>query len=120
MPNGSAYSIRYTGVQDVRGKRSARLVMSGFESIAESPYFSPSTLIGSPGEHVRVTIVNQSLVPFTHNFTLEKQRIDHDIPWKKSYVVTVTFPKSGTLFFYCKYHVTFGQVGELVVHSRSR
>lgn len=114
-PNGSPYEIRYTGVQDVRSKRSARLVMSGFKSIEESPYFSPSTLIGSPGERLRLTIVNQSLVPFTHNFTLEEQQINHDIAWKKNYVITVTFPTSGSLFFYCKYHVAIGQVGELVV-----
>ena len=39
----------------------------------------------------------------------------HDITWKKNYVITVTFPTSGALFFYCKYHVAIGQVGELVV-----
>jgi len=107
--------MRYAGTRDVQGERSLRLVMSGFPNIAESPYFSPSILVGSPGERIRLTIVNRSLVPFTHNFTLTKEKIDHDIPWKTSYVVSVTFPESGALFFYCKYHVALGQVGELRV-----
>jgi plastocyanin len=87
--------------------------MSGFPNIPESPFFKPSILVGSPGERIRLTIANRSLVPFTHNFTWTSEKVNHDIPWKRSYVVTVTFPESGVLFFYCKYHVGLGQVGEL-------
>jgi plastocyanin len=113
QPNESPYEIRYTGTTHVQGRKSFRLVMSGFANISESPYFKPSILVGSPGERIRLTVVNRGLVPFTHNFTLESQGIDHDIPWERTYTVTVTFPKSGALLFYCKYHVTVGQVGEL-------
>jgi plastocyanin len=87
--------------------------MSGFPNIDESPFFSPSQLVGSPGQKISLQIINQSLTEFTHNFSLTSQNIDQDIPWHQSINETVVFPSSGAVFFYCKYHNSIGQVGVL-------
>ena len=42
--------------------------------------------------------------------------IEHlEVPYGEEESVTVTFPASGGLRFYCAYHVRFGQQGELLV-----
>ena len=74
-------------------------------------YFDPTILTGSPGQKVTLEVKNEG--DTEHNFTLEDQNIDQDIDTGKSVKVTVTFPQSGVLEFYCKYHRGSGMVGEL-------
>ena len=110
---GAPGPVRWTATQNVVADGSAVLTMSGFPNIDESPYFSPSELVGSPGQTVRLQITNQGLIEFTHNFSLNSQSIDLDIPWHRSINETVVFPTSGAVFFFCKYHNSVGQVGVL-------
>jgi hypothetical protein len=42
--------LRWTGTDNVSGVGSVVLTMSALPNIGESPYFSPSELIGSPGQ----------------------------------------------------------------------
>ena len=48
-----------------------------------------------------------------HNFSITDQSIDQDVSADKTVDVTVTFPQSGFVEFFCKYHKTSGMVGEL-------
>jgi len=111
---GNPSDERFTGSADLRTKSAFELVMTQCGNIPESPSFIPSRLLGSPGERIRITLINQAVEDTVHNFSLNAQHIDTDIAWHKSATLTVTFPSSGRLYFYCKYHVSEGQTGELI------
>jgi plastocyanin len=51
-----------------------------------------------------------------HNFNIDELGIsDLEVPYGEEQVVSVEFPESGGLRFYCAYHARFGQQGELLV-----
>ena len=76
-------------------------------------YFGPTVLTGTAGQKVTITLDNHGTA--LHNFTLTDQGIDQDVQPGSSGTVSVTFPQSGVLEFYCKYHRALGMVGELTV-----
>jgi len=76
-------------------------------------YFGPTVLTGTAGQKVTITLDNHGTA--LHNFTLTDQGIDQDVQPGSSGTVSVTFPPSGVLEFYCKYHRALGMVGELTV-----
>jgi plastocyanin len=76
-------------------------------------YFGPTVLTGTAGQKVTITFDNHGSA--LHNFTLTDQNISQDVSPGSSGTVTVTFPASGSLEFFCKYHKALGMVGELTV-----
>jgi plastocyanin len=74
-------------------------------------YFDPTVLKGSPGQKLQITIDNEGNTK--HNFTIESQKVDEDINPGKEVAVTVTFPQSGSVEFFCEYHHALGMGGEL-------
>jgi plastocyanin len=94
------------GTEDVSGKPSADVELDDF-------YFEPTVLEGEPGQSVSLKLENAGNVE--HNFSLSKQGIDQDVEKGQSTTVKVTFPKSGTLRFVCKYHEAQGMTGSLSV-----
>jgi plastocyanin len=74
-------------------------------------YFDPTVLRGSPGQKLQITIDNEGSTK--HNFTIESQKIDEDINPGNEVTVTVTFPQSGSVEFFCEYHHSLGMAGEL-------
>jgi plastocyanin len=92
------------GTKDVSG-------MGSFELEADNFYFNPTTLTGTAGETLKIEVKNEGST--VHNFTLEDQNIDQDVDGGKSATVTVKFPASGVLEFYCKYHKSSGMAGQL-------
>ncbi len=74
-------------------------------------YFKPTVLKGTPGQKLKIELSNEGSA--LHNFTLEAQSIDQDVPSGQKAGVTVTLPQSGFLEFFCKYHKALGMVGEL-------
>jgi plastocyanin len=82
---------------------------------ADSYYFSPTVLKGTPGQQVTLNIKNDTGVQ--HNFTLKAQQIDKD--FSGDVTINVTFPQSGVLSFYCKYHKTKGMGGALLVSGNA-
>jgi plastocyanin len=94
------------GSKDVSG-------MDELELEADDFYFEPTTLNGTAGETLKLELRNEGGTE--HNFTLEDQNIDQDIEEGEDATVTVTFPDSGVLEFYCKYHRSSGMVGQLSV-----
>jgi plastocyanin len=74
-------------------------------------YFDPTLLRGKPGSQVTLELKNESSTE--HNFSIDAQGIDKDVEAGEDAKVTVRFPKSGELSFYCKYHKTMGMAGAL-------
>jgi len=94
------------GSKDVSGASSAKVEQDDF-------YFNPTIITGTPGQKITIKLENEGST--THNFTLEDQSIDQDVTQGSDATVTVTFPQSGILEFYCKFHKSQGMVGELSV-----
>lgn len=74
-------------------------------------YFEPTVLRGKPGSQVTLELRNESSTE--HSFSIDSQSIDKDVEAGEDAKVTVTFPKSGQLSFYCKYHKGMGMAGAL-------
>jgi plastocyanin len=94
------------GSKDVSGASEVDVEQDNF-------YFNPTIITGTPGQKLTIKLENEGSA--THNFTLEDQNIDQDVASGQDATVTVTFPQSGTLEFFCKFHRSRGMVGELSV-----
>jgi plastocyanin len=109
----------YHGEEDVTGRSQADLEVS--TTSREGLVFSPTVLIGSPGQTLTLTISNpdrKGTEDMQHNFNVDELGISKvEVPFGSEQTITVTFPDSGGLRFYCAYHVRFGQQGEMIVAS---
>lgn len=107
----------YLGEEDVIGR--AETVVEVSTTTRYGLVFSPTVLIGSPGQTIVLTLRNpdrKDTANQQHNFNIDELGISHvEVPYGEETVVTVTFPDSGGLRFYCDYHARFGQQGELLV-----
>jgi plastocyanin len=92
------------GKKDVSGMSSVNVEMDDY-------YFSPTVLKGKPGQKLTINLSNHGTVE--HNFSITSLGLNHDVEPKKTATVQVTFPKSGLVAFFCKYHKTLGMAGEL-------
>ena len=93
------------GTKDVKGQTELHLE-------ADNYYFEPTFLRGTPGQKLKLEIENESST--LHNFSIPEQRVDMDIPPKGKVVVEVTFPPSGRVRFFCRFHSALGMDGELL------
>ncbi len=92
----------------------------GTQSISGSPvnlqqgdfFFVPTFVDVQGGGTVTVTVTNSGQA--LHNFSITSLGIDQDVPPGTSITVSVQLPTSGTLSFFCKYHVGAGQQGAFV------
>jgi plastocyanin len=94
------------GTKDVGGMSSVDVEQDDF-------YFDPTVLKGRPGQKLSIELENEGKVE--HNFTIPSQHVDQDVEAGQKATVMVTFPQSGTLRFYCKYHSDRGMAGGLQV-----
>jgi plastocyanin len=94
------------GSQDVSGENELDLELDDF-------YFEPTVLTGSAGASLTLHLENEGSTE--HNFSVSDQGIDQDVEDGAKADVTVTFPDSGTLVFFCKYHQDMGMRGALEV-----
>jgi plastocyanin len=101
--------MRYAGQQNVQGEESVMMTVTRFGE--GNPAFSPTILVGSPDELIDLVIKNQT--PVAHNFSTVDGKIDRELATGEAITVTLTFPKDGYLFFFCKYHLQGRQVGAL-------
>jgi plastocyanin len=76
-------------------------------------FFQPTLLQGQAGQSLTIELRNQGTAP--HNFSLTEQSLDQDLEAGEDAKVTVTFPDSGMLAFFCKFHAGQGMVGGLSV-----
>ena len=91
---------------DVAGK-------SAFTIDTYDDFFSPNVLMGSAGQKLNLTIANKGAA--THTFTITSEHIDVLLEPGTSQTVEVSFPKSGSTQFVCRFHETMGMTGELQV-----
>jgi plastocyanin len=94
------------GSQDVTGESELDMELDDF-------YFSPTVVNGTAGESLTLHLENEGSTE--HNFSVSDQGIDQDVDESGKADVTVTFPDSGTLVFFCKYHQDMGMRGALEV-----
>jgi plastocyanin len=93
-------------VADVSGKKSLDVEADDF-------YFSPSTIRGTAGQQLTIKVENEGQA--THTFTMESQNVDVEVEPGNEAEVNVTFPKSGSVEFICRFHASQGMTGELEV-----
>src|SRR2546425_11803511 len=93
------------GTKDVRN-------LSKLELEADDYYFSPTFLRGRPGQ--KLTLLFESEASTLHNLSIPALGIDRDIPPKGKVELNVTFPSSGVLAFFCKFHGALGMNGQLL------
>lgn len=79
---------------------------------ANEYYFAPSVLRGTPGQHLALHVKNVGSA--VHNFSLSAQSVDQNLETGKTVTLSVTFPASGVLSFFCKYHRKQGMAGGLL------
>lgn len=96
------------GKKDVSGGGSEGVEVDDF-------YFNPTVFTGKAGDKLTLTLSNDSKT--LHNFSMPTQRIDRDIIAGGKVTVSVTFPTSGTVVFFCKYHRSSGMLGGLQVEA---
>ena len=94
------------GSEDVSGENELDLEL-------DDCYFSPTVLMGGAGKQLTLHLENEGSTE--HNFSVSDQGIDQDVEEGEGADVTVTFPDSGTLVFFCKYHQNMGMRGALQV-----
>jgi plastocyanin len=116
---GSSTSEQEGGTTTIAGKPAAEhgtKDVSGESEIdleADDFYFEPTILEGSPGEKLKIEVENEGSA--THTFTIDSQNVDVTVQPDGKREVDVTFPQSGTLRFYCRFHASQGMAGALRV-----
>lgn len=76
-------------------------------------YFEPTVIVGTAGQEITLEAFNEG--GNIHNFSLTDQQIDQDFREDAEEEIEVTFPDSGAITFFCKYHAELGMRGELRV-----
>lgn len=100
------YQATYHGSADVTEE-------SSFQLELDDSYFGPTVLEGKPSQQFGVSLYNEGEAP--HTFTIDGQ-VDEELqPGDEDVRVYVTFPESGALVFYCRFHRDQGMVGALSV-----
>jgi hypothetical protein len=92
--------VRYEGTQDVRSEQVVTLTAG--RVAPGSPFFAPTILEGSPNQRIALRVSNTT--PSSHNFTLDAEHISTPLPAGATVDITVQFPTSGALVFYCNIH----------------
>jgi plastocyanin len=95
------------GERDAEGERRRGLDAGDF-------YYKGTFIHGEPGQTLTLEINN--VAGQVHNISIPGQAVDTDIPPDSARVnVDVTFPTSGGVQFFCKYHTARGMNGLLLV-----
>jgi plastocyanin len=83
-------------------------------------YFEPTILVGAPGSDLTIELTNNG--ELEHNINADIPQVVTAVPLDQDVrsgggkeTVKVTFPESGQLVFFCKYHEGDGMVGALRV-----
>ena len=112
IPIGSD-SANNKGTKDVSGKSTFELELNNEGS---TYYFEPTVLKGAAGQPLTLTLKNEGNT--VHNFSLVGSEASGvDVQPGKEGSIQVSFPQSGFVEFFCKYHRSQGMAGELTVGS---
>jgi plastocyanin len=78
-------------------------------------YFAPTVLEGEAGQTLFIALSNEGSVD--HTFTIDELGIELQFPPDTANGTSVTFPDSGMIVFYCRFHDDQGMRGALSVGS---
>lgn len=92
------------GTFDATGKTSVDVTATNFK-------FSPSTIVATPGQVLKLVVHNTSSTP--HNLSQAAQDVNQDLDPAATKTVTLTVPASGRLEFTCEYHTASGMNGTI-------
>jgi plastocyanin len=87
--------------------------VSDFELEMDEFYFRPTVLSGEAGQTITLEVLNNGSNP--HTFTLDAIQVDVEVQPGQNGTTKVTFPESGALLFYCRFHAGGGMRGGLSV-----
>lgn len=87
--------------------------LSEFELELDNFYFGPTVLDGDAGEALTLSLHNEGSA--SHTFTIDGAGVDEELQPGAEGSVDVTFPDSGALVFYCRFHRGSGMLGALSV-----
>jgi plastocyanin len=104
VPTTPTHSASSKGTMDVSGMSSVTLQMHNY-------FFSPKVLKGTASQKITVTLMNKGSVE--HNFSVAGQHVNVNVAPGKTATAQVTFPKSGSVVFFCKIHRSLGMTGLL-------
>jgi len=76
-------------------------------------YFGPTFVTGPANAKVKIELSNEGQK--NHTFTIDSAKIDQVVDPGQKATVEVTLPASGSLAFYCKFHVSGGMQGAFAV-----
>jgi len=76
-------------------------------------YFGPTYVTGPAGAKVKIDLSNEGQK--NHTFTIDSAKIDTEVDTGQKATVEVTLPASGSLAFYCRFHVSGGMQGAFSV-----
>ena len=79
----------------------------------DDSYFGPTIWKGEPGQQVTLKLHNEGQAP--HTLTLDDPKLDVELQPDEEASAQLTFPESGTVLFYCRFHRDQGMVGALTV-----
>ena len=94
------------GSQGVEGVTDVEVEMDNF-------FFRPTVLSGSAGQTITLELLNNGESP--HTFTIDAGGVDVEVQPGLNATTKVTFPESGTVLFYCRFHQGGGMRGGLSV-----
>ncbi len=94
------------GTENVAGVEEFEIEMDDF-------YFRPTVLSGEAGQTITVELLNNG--SNAHTFTIDALNVDLEVQPEQNGTTKVSFPESGALLFYCKFHAGAGMRGGLSV-----
>lgn len=99
-------SANNQGTEEVVGASDFEMEMYDF-------FFRPTVLSGSAGQTINLELLNNGSNP--HTFTIDAAQVDVQVQPGLNATTKVSFPKSGTILFYCRFHAEGGMRGGLSV-----
>jgi plastocyanin len=94
------------GTEDVVGASDFEMEMHDF-------FFRPTVLTGSAGQTINLELLNNGSNP--HTFTIDAAQVDVQVEPGLNATTKVSFPESGAILFYCRFHAEGGMRGGLSV-----
>jgi plastocyanin len=94
------------GTEEVAGESSIELELDDF-------YFEPTVLRGEAGQSITLEVFNEG--DEAHTFTSDELGVDEELQPGDETTIDVTFPDSGQVVFFCRFHDAQGMRGALEV-----
>jgi plastocyanin len=99
-------SVNVHGAEEVSGETSVEFELDDF-------YFEPTVLRGDAGESLTLEAFNEGNE--AHTFTSDELGVDQELGPGEEASIDITFPDSGQVVFFCRFHDAQGMRGAIEV-----